>query len=140
MPTLVWRVKLVAELQPGVTTETEVARIERDADANLAELGLRLEEAKQLTAALQARIVPAQVTVLSECRRLCVACGSVLGSKGSVDLRDSLVFIVSLSLITGTFERSPAAMRNKSVRVPILAPAFPGEPPETSRSPSAMYI
>ena len=43
---LVWRVKLVAELQPGVTTETEVARIERDADANLAELGLRLEEAK----------------------------------------------------------------------------------------------
>ncbi len=54
MPKLVRRVKLVAELQPGVTTETEVARIERDADANLAELGLRLEEAKQLTAALQA--------------------------------------------------------------------------------------
>jgi hypothetical protein len=43
---LVWRVKLVAELQPGVTTETEVARIERDKEANLAELGLRLEEAK----------------------------------------------------------------------------------------------
>ena len=41
MPTLVWRVKLVAELQPGVTTEIEVARIERDADATLAELGLR---------------------------------------------------------------------------------------------------
>jgi hypothetical protein len=82
VPKLVWRVKLVAELQPGVTTETEVARIERDADANLAELGLRLEEAKQLTAALQAQIVPAQVTILSECRRLCVACGSVLGSKG----------------------------------------------------------
>jgi hypothetical protein len=36
---LVWRVKLVAELQPGVTTETEVARIERDEQANLAELG-----------------------------------------------------------------------------------------------------
>jgi hypothetical protein len=70
---LVWRVKLVAELQPGVTTETEVARIERDEQANLAELGLRLEEAKQLTAALQARIVPAQVTVLSECRRSCVS-------------------------------------------------------------------
>ena len=42
---LVWRVKLVAELQPGVTTETEVARIERDEEASLAELGLRLAEA-----------------------------------------------------------------------------------------------
>jgi hypothetical protein len=56
---LVWRVKLVAELQPGVTTETEAARIERDEEAGLADLGLRLEEAKQLTAALQAQIVPA---------------------------------------------------------------------------------
>jgi len=27
---LVWRVKLVAKLRPWVTTETEVARIERD--------------------------------------------------------------------------------------------------------------
>ena len=57
MAKLVWRVKLVAELQPGVTMETEVARIERDEEANLAELGLRLEEAKQLTAALQAEMV-----------------------------------------------------------------------------------
>ena len=38
MPKLVWRVKLVAEVEPGVTTETEVARIERDEDAGLAEL------------------------------------------------------------------------------------------------------
>jgi hypothetical protein len=74
---LVWRVKLVAELQSGVTTETEVARIERDEASTLAELGLRLDEAKQLTAALQAQIVPAQVTVLSEGRRSCVACRSV---------------------------------------------------------------
>lgn len=66
MARLVWRVKLVAELEAGATTETEVARIERDVDVGLAELGLRLEEAKQLTAALQAQIVPAQVTVLSE--------------------------------------------------------------------------
>jgi hypothetical protein len=28
---LLWRVKLVAERQPGVTTETELACIERDA-------------------------------------------------------------------------------------------------------------
>ncbi len=43
MPKLVWRVKLVAELEPGVATETEVARIERDEVASLADLGLRLE-------------------------------------------------------------------------------------------------
>ncbi len=47
MPKLVWRVKLVAELRPGVTTETEVGRIERDEQAGLAELELRLAEAKQ---------------------------------------------------------------------------------------------
>ncbi len=53
MPKLVWRVKLVAELRPGVTTETEVACIERDEQAGLAELGLRLAEAKQLTGVVQ---------------------------------------------------------------------------------------
>jgi hypothetical protein len=89
---LVWRVKLVAELQPGVMTETEVARIERDEQANLAELGLRLEEAKQLTAALQAQVVPAQVTVLSECRRSCEACGSALASKGHYLVRFRSLF------------------------------------------------
>ena len=92
MAKLVWRVKLVAELQPGVTTETEVARIERDEQANLAELGLRLAEAKQLTAALQAQIVPAQGTVLSECRRSCGACGSALASKGHYRVRFRSVF------------------------------------------------
>jgi hypothetical protein len=89
---LVWRVKLVAELQPGVTTETEVARIERDDEVCLAELGLRLDEAKQLTAALQAQIVPAQVTVLNECRRSCVACGSILASKGHYPMRFRSLF------------------------------------------------
>jgi len=48
---LVWRVKLVTELRPGATTEVEVARIERGAEAGLAELGLRLDEAKRLTGA-----------------------------------------------------------------------------------------
>jgi hypothetical protein len=89
---LVWRVKLVAELQPGVTTETEVARIECDEQATLAELGLRLDEAKQLTAALQAPMVPAQVTVLSACRRSCVACGSTLASKGHYRVRFRSLF------------------------------------------------
>src|SRR4051812_43423705 len=62
-------------------TETEVARIERDEQAGLVELGLQLAEAKQLTAALQAQIVPAQVAVVGERRRGC-ACGRVLASKG----------------------------------------------------------
>src|SRR5918912_4279725 len=77
VPKLVWRVKLVAELRPGVTSETEVARIERGEEASLAELGLRLEEAKRLTAALQAalqaEIVAAQVAAAGERRRCCVA-------------------------------------------------------------------
>src|SRR5215210_6500925 len=62
-------------------TETEVARIERDEQAGLAELGLQLAEAKQLTATLQAQIVPAQVAVVGERRRSCVACGRGLASK-----------------------------------------------------------
>jgi hypothetical protein len=78
----VWRVKLVAELRPGVVTETEVARIERDEQAGLADLGLRLAETKQLTAALQAEIVPAQVAVVGERRRCCSSCGRLLASKG----------------------------------------------------------
>ncbi len=82
MPKLVWRVKLVAELEPGVATETEVARFERSEEAGLADLGLRLEEAKRLTAALQAQIVPAQVTTVGERRRWCAACGQMLASKG----------------------------------------------------------
>jgi hypothetical protein len=52
MAKLVWRVKLVTALQAGETTEVEVARIERDQQAGLSDLGLRLAEAKQLTSAL----------------------------------------------------------------------------------------
>jgi hypothetical protein len=82
VPNLVWRLKLVAELRPGVMTETEVARIERDEQAGLADLGLRLAEAKRLTAALQAEIVPAQVAAVGEQRRCCSSCGRRLASKG----------------------------------------------------------
>jgi len=92
VPKLVWRVKLVAELRPGVMTETEVAQIERDEQAGLAELGLQLAEAKQLTAALQVQIVPAQVAVLGERRRWCVACGRVLASKGHYGARFRSLF------------------------------------------------
>ena len=82
MPKLVWRVKLVAELGPGVTTETEVACLERGEEAGLADLGLRLDEAKQLTATLQAEMVSAQLAVVGECCRSCAACGRPLASKG----------------------------------------------------------
>src|SRR3954454_18979252 len=72
----------VTELEAGETTEVEVARIERDQQAGLADLGLRLAEAKRLTAAIQAEIVPAQVAVAGEHHRTCIACGRVLASKG----------------------------------------------------------
>ena len=51
MAKLVWRVKLVTELVAGETMDVEVARLERDEQAGLADLGLRLAEAKQLMAA-----------------------------------------------------------------------------------------
>jgi hypothetical protein len=79
---LVWRVKLVAEFAAGETTEVEVARIERAEQVGLADLGLRLAEAKQIMAAIQAEIVPAQVATAGEDRRSCAACGRVLASKG----------------------------------------------------------
>jgi hypothetical protein len=59
VPKMVWRVKLAAELEPGFSTEVEVGRLERD---------------EQLTAALQAEMVPAQVTMVGERRRSCEAC------------------------------------------------------------------
>ncbi len=92
MRKLVCRVKLVAELRPGVATEIEVARIESDELAGLAELGLRLDEVKQLTAALQAEMVSAQVAMAGERRRGCIACGRVLASKGHYRARFRSLF------------------------------------------------
>src|ERR1700722_8377129 len=82
MAKLVWRVKLVTELQTGETTEVEVARIERDEQVDPSDLGLRLADAKQLTSALQAAIVPAQVTIAGGHGCTCAACGRRLSSKG----------------------------------------------------------
>ena len=53
-----------------------------DVGEQLAELGLRLSEAKRLTAAIQAEIVPAQVTIAGEHGCTCAACGRRLASKG----------------------------------------------------------
>jgi len=89
---LIWRVKLVTERQPGVTTETELACIEREEQVGLAELGLRLDEAKRLTAALQAQIVPTQVAALGECCSSCSACRRKLASKGHYQARFRSLF------------------------------------------------
>lgn len=78
---LVWRVKSVAELRPGVVMETEVACIECNEQAGVAELGLRLAETKQLTEALQAETVPVQLAVVGEQRRCCSSCGRLLAGK-----------------------------------------------------------
>jgi hypothetical protein len=43
-----WRVKLVAELEPGIASDTEVARIERDDSALEEALGLTFDEGKRL--------------------------------------------------------------------------------------------
>jgi hypothetical protein len=72
LPKLARRVKLVAEFETRETTEIEVAHVERDEQAGLADLGLRLAEAKRLTAAIQAEMVPTQVTIAGESRRTCV--------------------------------------------------------------------
>jgi hypothetical protein len=66
MAGLVWRVKLIAELEPGVVSETEVARIARDEFAVPETLELTLDEGEQLVAATQAEIVRAQVSTMGE--------------------------------------------------------------------------
>jgi len=53
-----------------VTTEIEVARNERDEAGHLADFRLRLDEAKQLTAALHIEMVSAQLAVVGERRGL----------------------------------------------------------------------
>jgi hypothetical protein len=84
MAKLVWRLKVVAELElePGVVSETEVACIERDDFAVEETLGLTLDEGKQMMAAVQAGIVRAQVSTMGERFRWCEHCGAKLQSKG----------------------------------------------------------
>jgi hypothetical protein len=82
MAKLVWRVKLIAELEPGVISETEVARVERDDFAVSETLGLTLDEGKRLMATTQAEIVSAQVSTMGERFRWCEHCGTKLLSKG----------------------------------------------------------
>lgn len=82
MAKLVWRVKLIAELELGVVSETEVARIERGDFAVPETLGLTLDEGKRLMAATQAEMVRAQVSTMGKRFRWCEHCGAKLLSKG----------------------------------------------------------
>jgi hypothetical protein len=59
-----------------------VARIERDEEAGVADLGLRLTETKQLAAVLQAEIVTTQVVMVGKRCRCCPSCRHKLASKG----------------------------------------------------------
>jgi hypothetical protein len=78
---LVWRVKLVVEAG-GPATEVEVARIEREDWAVPETLGLSLDEGKRVAAAIQAEMVRAQASTMSEHFRSCGHCGLNLSSKG----------------------------------------------------------
>src|SRR3954465_15420493 len=121
MPKLVWRVKRVAELQAGVMTETEVAHIERGEEAGLADLGLRLDEAKQLTAALQAEMVSAQVT----------AKFAALAPFGKVAALLSELLPISGAQNAGT-------VRNRTLRVgQEVVPQRPIDPAQPPAAPAA---
>ena len=69
-PTSGQQARPCTKTHPGVTTEIEVARNERDEAGHLADFRLRLDEAKQLTAALHIEMVSAQLAVVGERRGL----------------------------------------------------------------------
>ncbi len=73
MAKLVWRVTLIAELEPGIASETEVARIERDDLTVPDTLGLTLKERKQLLAPAQEAWAPQFLFVVESCPNVFVA-------------------------------------------------------------------
>jgi hypothetical protein len=89
---LVWRVKLIAELEAGVVSETEVARIERDDVAVPETLRLTLDGGKQLMTATQVEVVRAQVSTMGKRFRWCEHCGAKLLSKGDYPAKFRSVF------------------------------------------------
>jgi hypothetical protein len=78
-----WTVKLVAETTPGVVTKHDLLALERPDRLALARLGLNIEEAKQLLAALQNRLVPAQVERHGQFCPNCPRCGRPFRGRGS---------------------------------------------------------
>src|SRR5690242_13574467 len=78
-----WTVKLVAETAPGAITEYDLLTLERPNQLSLARLGLSIEEAKRLLAALQNRLVPAQVERHGQFCPNCPRCGRAFRGRGS---------------------------------------------------------
>jgi len=123
MANLVWRVKLIAELEPGIMIETEVARIERDDFAVPETLGLTLDEGKRLMAATQAEIVRAQACAMGERFRWCEHCGAKLLSKGTTPPPSALCSVTWASG-SAVCVLVAAVRANRSQRVAL--PCSPG--------------
>ena len=70
-----WTVRLEARTDQGEVKTTELVTFDRPVvDGTLADLGLRLSEAKALLAELQASMVQGQVAEYAACRRACPQC------------------------------------------------------------------
>jgi hypothetical protein len=79
----------------------------------LADVGLRLDEAKQLTAALQAEMVSAQVAVVGERRRSCVACGRRLAAFAAAGVRTDTPAAVLCDGDAGRHDRAGLVARGR---------------------------
>ncbi len=70
-----WTVQLEAKTDLGEVKTTELVTFDRPVvDGTLADLGLRLSEAKALLAELQASMVRSQVAGYAACHRVCPQC------------------------------------------------------------------
>jgi hypothetical protein len=85
-------------------------------EAGPAELGLRLEEAKRLTAALQAEIVTAQVATAGERPRPCAACGQMLAARAITGRRSARCSAMCRSGSGGCWLPLPGPERAEELR------------------------
>ena len=70
-----WTMRLEARTDQGEVKTTELVTFDRPVvDGTLADLGLRLSEAKALLAELQASMVRSQVAEYAACHRVCPQC------------------------------------------------------------------
>ena len=83
-------IHLVAESEAGQRLQ-EIACLERN-EPRLENIGLSLREAKQLLAAIQAKVVARRVTDYLETQRPCPRCGQVRGLNGSHPVRFRTLF------------------------------------------------
>jgi hypothetical protein len=77
-----WKIRLIAEVVSGETTEAEIATIEREDLLSPATTGLTIAEGKTILEGLQKRIVAAQVEHHGISMKACFKCGAALRTKG----------------------------------------------------------